>query len=418
MRSVSLLLSPLTDFYLVSSMHYSTASIPFVDLTAQHQPIQAKLEQAVQSVIQAGDYVLGHALSEFEVAFSQACGTNYGVGVASGTDAIALGLQACGIGAGDEVILPANTFVATLIGVIRSGATPVFVDCDPNTALIDLMAAEKAITPRTRAIIPVHLYGQMVSPRKLLDLASTYDLLIFEDAAQAHLAEREGYRAGSIGMAAAFSFYPSKNLGALGDGGMLVTRSEIVAQTMRSLRNYGATRKYFHTDFGTNSRLDTIQAAVLQAKLPHLYDWNCERNRIAQQYDRLLADLAAYGIVPIANDCGLGHVYHLYVIRVLESCPIERTTLQSALSELGIQTGIHYPIPCHLQPAFHNLDCRAGDFPYAEALSQEILSLPMYPGLTSAQVEQVVGGIRSLLETELGVARLPDGSIIPSLIST
>lgn len=399
-------------------MYYSTTTIPFVDLTAQHQPIQAKLEQAIQEVIQQGDYVLGQALSEFEGAFAQACGSDYGVGVASGTDAIALGLQACGIGTGDEVILPANTFVATLIGVIRSGATPVFVDCDPNTALIDLVAAEKAITARTRAIIPVHLYGQMVSPRKLLDLASMYDLLIFEDAAQAHLAEREGYRAGSIGIAAAFSFYPSKNLGAFGDGGMLVTQEEIIAQTMRSLRNYGATRKYFHTDFGTNSRLDTLQAAVLRAKLPYLYDWNCDRNRIAQQYDCLLKPLAEYGILPIENHCGEGHVYHLYVIRITEASPIERTALQSALAEVGIQTGIHYPIPCHLQPAFQHLKYAAGDFPHAETLSQDILSLPMYPGLTDEQIQRVALTIRTLVEVELGQTLLIDGNpVATSLLS-
>lgn len=373
-------------------------TIPFVDFTFQHQPIQAKLNQAIQNVLQRGDYVLGQALSEFEGAFAQACGTTYGIGVASGTDAIALGLQACGIGEGDQVILPANTFVATLIGVLRSGATPVFVDCDPRTALIDLMAAEKAITARTRAIIPVHLYGQMVSPRRLLDLSSTYDLLIFEDAAQAHLAERDGYRAGSIGLAAAFSFYPSKNLGAFGDGGMVVTQEAIIAQTMRSLRNYGATRKYFHTDYGTNSRLDTIQAAVLQAKLPHLYDWNCDRNRIAQRYDALLQPLNAYGITPIENDCGDWHVYHLYVIRITEASPIERTALQSALAEMGIQTGIHYPIPCHLQPAFQHLGYRAGDFPHAEMLCQDILSLPMFPGLADEQIERVVNALQTLVE--------------------
>ncbi|NJO78974.1 MAG: DegT/DnrJ/EryC1/StrS aminotransferase family protein [Cyanobacteria bacterium RM1_2_2] len=380
-------------------MHHSTPTIPFVDFTFQHQPIQAKLDQAIQKVLQRGDYVLGQALSEFEEAFAQACGTVHGVGVASGTDAIALGLRACGIGEGDEVILPANTFVATLIGVLRSGATPIFVDCDPQTALIDLMAAEKAITPRTRAIIPVHLYGQMVSPRKLLDLSGTYDLLIFEDAAQAHLAERDGHRAGSIGLAAAFSFYPSKNLGAFGDGGMFVTQEAIIAQTMRSLRNYGATRKYFHTDYGTNSRLDTIQAAVLQAKLPHLYDWNCDRNRAAQRYDALLKPLADFGIFPIENHCGNGHVYHLYVIRVTETCPIERSSLQSELAELGIQTGIHYPIPCHLQPAFQHLGYRAGDFPHSETLCQDILSLPMFPGLTDSQIDRVVDAIQTLVET-------------------
>jgi dTDP-4-amino-4,6-dideoxygalactose transaminase len=372
--------------------------IPFVDLTAQHQPIQAQIEQAIQGVLNRGDYVLGQALTEFEQSFAAACGVQQGIGVACGTDAIALGLQACGIGAGDEVILPANTFVATLIGVLRSGATPVFVDCDSKTALIDLVAAEKAITPKTRAIVPVHLYGQMVSPTLLLDLASTYDLLIFEDAAQAHLAEREGYRAGSIGVAAAFSFYPSKNLGAMGDGGMVVTKDETVAQTMRALRNYGAPRKYFHTDYGTNSRLDTIQAAILGVKLPYLAEWNRDRRRIADQYNTQLRPLHAQGLLPIQNQSGSGHVYHLYIVRALEAgCRIDRETLQEKLNHQGIQTGIHYPLPCHLQPAFVNLGYRSGDFPVAEALCREILSLPMYPGLTEAQIDQVVTALDSVL---------------------
>ncbi|NJR51770.1 MAG: DegT/DnrJ/EryC1/StrS family aminotransferase [Leptolyngbyaceae cyanobacterium CSU_1_3] len=372
--------------------------IPFVDLTAQHQPIAAQIEQAIQTVLRRGDYVLGQALTEFEQAFAAACGVQHGVGVACGTDAIALGLQACGVGSGDEVILPANTFVATLIGVLRSGATPVFVDCDPKTALIDLVAAEKAITPKTRAIVPVHLYGQMVSPTQLLDLANTYDLLIFEDAAQAHMAEREGYRAGSIGVAAAFSFYPSKNLGAMGDGGMVVTKDESVAQMLRSLRNYGAPRKYFHTDYGTNSRLDTIQAAVLNVKLPYLGEWNRDRRRIADKYNTLLRPLHSQGILPIHNQSGAGHVYHLYIVRALKSgCVVDREALQEQLNSQGIQTGIHYPLPCHLQPAFANLGYRSGDFPIAEALCQEIFSLPMYPGLTDSQITQVVGTIESVL---------------------
>jgi dTDP-4-amino-4,6-dideoxygalactose transaminase len=371
--------------------------IPFVDLQLQHQPIQDQLNQAIQTVIHQGDYVLGQALKEFELEFAQACGIPYGIGVACGTDAIALGLQACGIGKGDEVILPANTFVATLIGVLRSGATPIFVDCDPKTALINLDTAEKVITPKTRALVPVHLYGQMVSPRRLLELASTYNLVIFEDAAQAHLAEREGYRAGSVGTAAAFSFYPSKNLGAFGDGGMVVTREEIVAQTMRSLRNYGAPRKYFHTDYGTNSRLDTLQAAVLKTKLPYLHEWNSDRNRIAQHYDALLQPLASYGIIPLENQTGGGHVYHLYVVRVTADCSLDRDALQAGMTDLGIQTGIHYPIPCHLQPAFQPLGYPDGSFPHAEALSQGILSLPLYPGLSNAAIQQVVASIKALL---------------------
>jgi dTDP-4-amino-4,6-dideoxygalactose transaminase len=375
------------------------SSVPFVDLSTQHDPLQDEILQAIQTVVQRGDYVLGQAVTEFEMAFAQACAVPYGVGVACGTDAIALGLQACGIGPDDEVLLPANTFVATLIGVQRAGAKPILVDCDPLTGLIDLVAAERAITPSTRAILPVHLYGQMVSPTQLLDLADTYGLIIFEDAAQAHLAEREGYKAGSIGMAAAFSFYPSKNLGALGDGGMLVTQDESVAAQMRALRNYGAPRKYYHTEIGTNSRLDSIQAAVLNVKLPHLGIWNQTRYEIAEQYNILLSPLKSQGITPLQNQAGSGHVYHLYTVRIASdrpgevSCTLDRAVLQEQLLALGIETGIHYPLPCHLQPAFTGLGYRAGDFPVAEQLAQEILSLPMYPGLTEAQINQVVGAI-------------------------
>ncbi|MBW4643545.1 MAG: DegT/DnrJ/EryC1/StrS aminotransferase family protein [Goleter apudmare HA4340-LM2] len=381
-------------------MNKTTIRIPFVDLNLQHQPIQRQLEQAIQSVLAQGDFILGQAVSDFETAFAAASGTEYGVGVASGTDAIALGLEACNIGAGDEVILPANTFVATLIGVLRVGAKPVFVDCDRQTALIDLEAAARAITPRTKAIIPVHLYGQMVSPRQLLDFAKTYKLLIFEDAAQAHLAQRDGYRAGAVGIAAAFSFYPSKNLGAFGDGGMLLTKDSNIAQKMLRLRNYGSTQKYLHIESGTNSRLDTLQAAVLREKLPHLPKWNSDRLSIAQQYDLELLPLASAGIVPMQNHSGTGHVYHLYVIRVDDSCPLERQQIQDKLTALGIQTGIHYPIPCHLQPAFTNLGYQLGDFPQAEKLAKQILSLPMYPGLSNSQIREVVTAIASILSSE------------------
>ena len=374
--------------------------IPFVDLNLQHQPIQHQLQQAIQSVLAQGDFILGKALSDFEAAFATASGTEYGVGVASGTDAIALGLQACNIGAGDQVILPANTFVATLIGVLRAGAEPVLVDCDPQTALIDLKAAAKAITPQTKAIIPVHLYGQMVSPLELLALADTYKLLIFEDAAQAHLATRDGYLAGSVGIAAAFSFYPSKNLGAFGDGGMLLTRDADVAQKMKRLRNYGAAQKYFHVETGTNSRLDTLQAAVLLEKLPHLPQWNRDRLTIAQQYDLELAPLASAGIIAMQNHSSTGHVYHLYVIKIDESCILQRQQIQDKLTALGIQTGIHYPIPCHLQPAFTNLGYQQGDFPQAEKLANQILSLPMYPGLNSNQIKEIVAAMTSTLSDE------------------
>ena len=385
-------------------MTNTPVKVPFVDLTFQHEPIQTLLDEAIMNVVRRGDFVCGRALVEFESAFAAACGVSSGIGVACGTDAIALGLQACGIRPGDEVILPANTFVATLIGVIRTGATPILVDCELQTALIDLDAAEKAITPKTKAIVPVHLYGQMVSPSKLLKLAQKYNLIIFEDAAQAHLACREGYRPGSIGTAAAFSFYPSKNLGAFGDGGMVVTSDETVAKKVRTLRNYGAPKKYLHTEYGTNSRLDTIQAAVLKVKLPHLEGWNNQRNQLAQQYDTLLKPLKQQGIVPIQNHSGSGHVYHLYVIRILETCPLDRDKIGAELDGMGIQTGIHYPLPCHLQPAFEHLGYKIGDFPHAETLSQQILSLPMFPGLSEIQVEQVVEAMCQVIKSALKAA--------------
>ncbi|MFO8038653.1 MAG: DegT/DnrJ/EryC1/StrS aminotransferase family protein [Sodalinema sp.] len=372
--------------------------IPFVDLHALHQPIQKELDAAIAQVLERGDFILGQAVRDFEAAFAQACDVEYGVGVACGTDAIALGLQACGIRKGDEVIVPANTFIATVIGVLHAEATPVLVDCDPHTALIDLDAVEQAITPRTRAILPVHLYGQVVSPRKLREIAAIHNLIIFEDAAQAHLGQRDGEIAGSIGMAAAFSFYPSKNLGTAGNGGMVVTQNPDVAERVRSLRNYGAPKKYVHVYRGTNSRLDTLQGTVLNVKLPYLGQWNQQRNHAAQTYDRRLSPLKELGVVPMRNDCGPGHVYHLYVIQV-DSPHGNRDTLSQALAEQGIQTGIHYPIPCHLQPAYRNLGYSAGNFPVSEQLSEQILSLPMYPGLSDEDIERVVYAIKTHLST-------------------
>ena len=281
--------------------------------------------------------------------------------------------------------------------MLHAGATPILVDCDPHTALIVLNQADQVVTKNTKAIIPVHLYGQMVSPHQLFAFAKTHNLIIFEDAAQAHLAERESYCAGSIGLAAAFSFYPSKNLGCFGDGGMVVTQNETVAQNLRSLRNYGAPQKYLHTERGTNSRLDSLQAAILNVKLPHLNTWNRDRNFAAEKYDASLLLLRERGIIPIENQSADGHVYHLYVIRVTEECAINRDTLQNKLTEQGIQVGIHYPIPCHLQPAYQNLGYKEGNFPQTEKLSQQILSLPMYPGLTTNQINQVFTTIQSAI---------------------
>ena len=378
-------------------MNSHLIKVPFVDLTWQNQPLQAQITEAIQTVIDRGDFVLGQALAEFETAFAQACGVEYAVGVASGTAALALALQAYGIAAGDEVLVPANTFVATLMSVIQAGAKPVLVDCHLDTALIDLAAAAQKITPNTRAILPVHLYGQMVSPQQLEDFSRSHNLTIFEDAAQAHLASREGYRAGSVGVAAGFSFYPSKNLGAFGNGGILVSNDPEINQKARSLRNYGAPSKYFHTDIGTNSRLDSIQAAILNIKLPHLEGWNQSRQRAAKKYDQLLAPLANKGILPIRDETETGHVYHLYVIRILAHCPVERQQLQEQLTAVGIQTGIHYPIPCHLQPAYRYLGYQQGGFPNAEILCEEIVSLPMYPGIREEQIDIVVEQITAII---------------------
>lgn len=372
-------------------------SVPFVDLSWQHKPLQAEIAQALNHSIERGDFILGQALTDFEAAFAAACGVRHAVGVASGTSAIALGLTACGIGKGDEVLVPANTFIATVVGVLEAGAIPILVDCDPHTALIDLEQAAKKVTPKTKALIPVHLYGQMVSPTQLHRFAEEFQVTILEDAAQAHLAYREGYHAGSVGRLAAFSFYPSKNLGALGDGGMVVTNDDAIAQTLRSLRNYGSPRKYHHTEQGTNSRLDTFQAAVLNLKLPYLEQWNQLRYQAALAYDAGLAPLHGSQIQLLTNQAQAGHVYHLYVLQLHPAIAPQREALQHQLAQRGIQTGIHYPIPCHLQPGYRFLAHQIGDFPQVEKLSQGILSLPIFPGIQPAQIEWVIDQLTQLL---------------------
>ncbi len=379
-------------------MKTNLVKVPFVDLNLQHQPIKTEIEAAIAKVIARGDFILGQALAEFETAFAQACGVKYAIGVASGTDAISLGLKACGIKPGDEVIVPTNTFIASVIGILQAEAKPILAECDRHTALIDLTAASQLITPQTKAILPVHLYGQMVSPTQLIDFAQAHNLIIFEDSAQAHLATAEGYTAGGVGKAAGFSFYPSKNLGAFGNGGIVTTNDETVAQKMRSLRNYGAPQKYFHTELGTNSRLDTIQAAILNVKLPHLSSQNRQRNQAAQYYDQLLQSLKEQDIFPVTNLTGKGHVYHLYIIRLNSHLGTKREQIKQQMAARGIQTGIHYPIPCHLQPAYQNLGYQEGDFPIAETLCQNILSLPMYPGITKPQIELVIEELSTIIK--------------------
>ncbi|MBD1911969.1 MULTISPECIES: DegT/DnrJ/EryC1/StrS family aminotransferase [unclassified Leptolyngbya] len=381
---------------------FPPCKIPFLDLKLQHQPILFDLEQSMRQVWQEGKFVPGRDVEDFEATFAYASGCRYGIGVGSGMDAITLGLRACGIGEGDEVLVPAYSFIGTVLGVMATGARPILVDCDAETGLIDLVEAEKAITPRTRAIVPVYLYGQMVSPQRILDLSSTYDLMVFEDAAQAPLAEREGYRAGSVGIAAAFSFYPTLSLGAFGDGGAVVTSDTAISERVHQLRNYGASRQNHYAEVGVSSCLDTLQAAILRVKLPLLPGWNGDRYRLAQNYDRRLQYLQGKGIYPIANRVGTGHVYFRYVIRIAESCRLNRALLQNGLATAGIETRIHYPVPVYRQPAFKLLDYQPEQFPQTELLSQTVLSLPLYPGMQDQQVDTVVEVLESLLSSSFG----------------
>ena len=365
-------------------------NIPFVDLQSQYQSIKAEADAAVLAVMQRGDFVLGGAVSDFERIFAEYCGAKYAVGVDSGYSALELIVRAYGIGPGDEVITAANTFIATTLAISNTGATPVLVDIDPETYNIDPAKIAAAITPRTRAIMPVHLYGQPVDMDPIMAIARKHGLYVFEDAAQGSGARYKGRRVGSLGHAAAFSFYPGKNLGAYGDGGMVVTDDAEVAEKVRLLRNIGQRVKYYHEVKGFNHRLDTIQAAVLKVKLPHLDGWNAERRRAAASYAEMLADLPL--ITPRTADYA-EHIFHLYVVRVHN-----REPLMEYLKERGIATGLHYPIPIHLQPAYSELGYKAGDFPITEAYAETILSLPIFPELTDEKVAYVVDAIRAFYQ--------------------
>ena len=357
-------------------------SVPFVDLRGQHADLRSELTDAMGKVLEAGDFVLGGEVSRFEEEFSAYCGVEECVGVASGLDALAISLRALCIGAGDEVILPANTFVATALAVSQIGARPVLVDVDPYLYNIDVEKAESAITSRTKAIIPVHLYGQIANMEAVSELAAAHSLVVLEDAAQAHGARQDDRRAGSVGVAGCFSFYPAKNLGACGDGGALVTSDPDVARKARMLRNYGSEEKYLHETCGHNSRLDTIQAAIVRAKLKYLDGWNAARRRVANTYERLLSEVE--GVVTPVTAENNEHVFHLYVIQV-----DERDTVIQTLNDKGIGALIHYPIPVHLQPAYTELGLGEGSFPVTEMLAKRIVSLPMYPGLSEESIEFV-----------------------------
>ena len=364
-----------------------SAKIPLVDLGAQHREIAAEVSAGFAAVLETTAFIMGKQVKEFEDAYAKLVGARHCVGVANGTDALELAVRALGIGPGDEVILPTNTFIATPLAVARAGAKPVLVDCDAAYQLIDVTQIERKITPRTKAVIPVHLFGQMAAMEAIQDLASARGIAVIEDAAQAQGATRNGTRAGSVGVVAATSFYPGKNLGAYGDGGAVTTNSDEVAAKLRGLRNYGSEVKYHHPEVGFNSRLDTLQAVVLAAKLPRLARWNEARRQAAARYDQLLA--GASGIEAPRTAPGNEHIFHLYVVRVPR-----RDEVLAKLNAEGIGAGIHYPVPCHLQGAFRSLGHKPGDFPVAERAAGEILSLPIYPQITADQQARVVEVLR------------------------
>lgn len=356
--------------------------VPFVDLVTNYNSIADEIGEVTAQVLRSGGYIMGRDLGLFEEEFAAFCEAKYAIGVDSGTSALEVALRAFNIGPGDEVITTANTFIATALAISHTGATPVLVDIDPQTYNMDVAAMEQAITPRTRAIMPVHLYGQPADMDPIMAVADKHGLTVIEDAAQAHGARYKGKRTGSIGHAAGFSFYPAKNLGACGDGGIVVTNDEQAAERLRLLRNYGQPKKYYHDLKGFNRRLDTLQAAILRIKLKHLDTWNSARRQHAALYHELLGDVSGVTIPHIAEYSE--PVWHLYVIRIAD-----RDGLQKYLSSHEIATVIHYPIPIHLQVAYQDLEYAKGSFPITEEYANQILSLPMYPEIAPDQVTYV-----------------------------
>ena len=361
------------------------APIPLIDLGVQHRSIQTEIETAIQNVIQDTAFIGGSYLETFENAFAAYCELPHGVGTSSGTTALHLAFAALGLGPGDEVITVPNTFIATVETIVQTGAKPVFVDVLDHTLNMDPEKLEAAITPQTRAIVPVHLYGQIADMDPILDIARSHNLLVIEDAAQAHGAEHKKKRAGHFGVAATFSFFPGKILGAYGDAGMVVTQDADLAKRMKMLANHGRTEKYEHQIAGYNYRLDPIQAAILNVKLKHLDQWLERRRANVRLYNQLFAESRVQTPIETSDS---RHVYTYYVIR-----SEQRDQILEGLNKEDIQAQIHYPIPLHLQPAFRDLNCKKGDFPVAEQAADEILSLPLYPELESAQIQQIADAV-------------------------
>jgi dTDP-4-amino-4,6-dideoxygalactose transaminase len=368
--------------------------VPFQDLPLQIRTLRAELDPAIDAVLRHGQFILGPEVTAFEQAWAQFCGTKHAIGVGSGTDALQLILRALGIGPGHEVITVANSFIATAEAVSYTGATPVLVDCSLDDYLIDPVAVAAAITPRTRAILPVHLYGQPANMAALAALAHQHGLALVEDAAQAHGATlKDGRSCGALGLASAFSFYPGKNLGAFGDGGAVNTHDDGLARQLKLLRNWASVVKYHHEIQGYNSRLDTLQAAVLGVKLRHLAAWNDHRRTAAGWYRAALADLPGL-VLPVEAPWTGRHVYHLFVIRLLER---NRDAVARVLAERGVQTVVHYPVPIHRQKAYAELGYAEGSFPCAEQAARTVLSLPMFPEMTPDHVALVADALRAAL---------------------
>jgi dTDP-4-amino-4,6-dideoxygalactose transaminase len=364
----------------------AVTSVPFLDLGLLHRELKAEIVEEIAELVDSSAFTNGPQVAEFESAFAAYCGTEHCVGLASGLDALRLGLQAAGLERGDEVVVAANTFVATLEAVTQAGGRPVVVDASESDWNLDPNAVEAALTDRTRFVMPTHLYGQLADMRALAEIAGRRGLTILEDACQAHGASRDGINAGKVGIANAFSFYPGKNLGAFGDAGALTTDDAELAARVRSLREHGQTRKYVHELEGWTARLDTIQAIVLLRKLPLLDRWNGERRAVAAKYDARLEGVVDLRLLPVPE--GSEPVWHIYPVRTAK--PEE---LAGFLRERGIGTGRHYPDPVHLAPAYGWLGHERGEFPVAEALASEVLSLPMFPGMTEQQVDTVVAAI-------------------------
>jgi dTDP-3-amino-3,4,6-trideoxy-alpha-D-glucose transaminase len=359
--------------------------IPLVDLAAQYRTLAPELEEAARRVLAGTRYILGPEVEAFEREFAAACGVPHAIGVANGTDALAIALRALGVGPGDEVVTVPNTFIATQEAIAHVGAKPVFADVDPATHTLSPAALERALTLRTRAIVPVHLYGHPADMDPVIELARARSVPVLEDAAQAHGARYRGRPVGALGDAAAFSFYPGKNLGAAGDAGAIVTRDPDLASRMRRLRNHGRTQKYVHEELGWNSRLDELQAALLRVKLPHLPRWNARRRELAARYRERLA-----GWLPCVAPAEWAEpAYHLFVIEVGE-----RDALLERLRTAGIEAGVHYPVPLHLQPAGRHLGCARGSFPVSERLAERILSLPLYPEMSDELQDAVLDALR------------------------